>query len=340
MSRAESQGGLTIREKINLFGMARGPSPDQGSSRSSVGSLNSKGGKRVSSVAKRHLAQGQSQSNDKRSNSTLNRPKDGMMALIKKKNAIELESESASRATARYMKRQSEMVQTSKMINQHDMFSGILGPLPDMTKDMGMLPQLDQRSQRASHIMGSLSHDQSEYEIVFQNINTLETSAIGQGGGSESDSLQTSRHKHPSLGSSNIKPQTAITRKMSATLVLDNQSEGNPELTFDFSAQAYKRGHSFMMSNQPLQARPSAPGSTKLPRRLSRYNATPAAAGVNGSMAGGSDAIAPNWRATLLSKLTYEKIWLTPETKPKTHQTVIIFDWDDTLLPTSFLIPY
>ena len=42
----------------------------------------------------------------------------------------------------------------------------------------------------------------------------------------------------------------------------------------------------------------------------------------------------------MLSKLTYEKIWLTPETKPKTHQTCIIFDWDDTLLPTTFLIPF
>ena len=46
------------------------------------------------------------------------------------------------------------------------------------------------------------------------------------------------------------------------------------------------------------------------------------------------------WRSHLLSRLTYEKIWLTPETKPKTHQTIIIFDWDDTLIPTSFLIPY
>jgi hypothetical protein len=42
----------------------------------------------------------------------------------------------------------------------------------------------------------------------------------------------------------------------------------------------------------------------------------------------------------MLSKLTYEKIWLTPELKPKTHQTVIIFDWDDTLLPTTYLIPF
>jgi hypothetical protein len=44
-------------------------------------------------------------------------------------------------------------------------------------------------------------------------------------------------------------------------------------------------------------------------------------------------------RNDLLSKLTYQKIWLTPCEKPSSHQTVIIFDWDDTLLCTSFLNP-
>lgn len=44
-------------------------------------------------------------------------------------------------------------------------------------------------------------------------------------------------------------------------------------------------------------------------------------------------------RQDLLSKLTYQKIWLTPSEKPTTHQTVFIYDWDDTLLCTSFLNP-
>lgn len=44
-------------------------------------------------------------------------------------------------------------------------------------------------------------------------------------------------------------------------------------------------------------------------------------------------------RRDLLSKLTYQKIWLTPAEKPGTHQTVFIYDWDDTLLCTSFLNP-
>ena len=46
-----------------------------------------------------------------------------------------------------------------------------------------------------------------------------------------------------------------------------------------------------------------------------------------------------NIRRNLLSKLTYQKIWLTPHEKPKLHETAIIFDWDDTLLCTSFLSP-
>jgi len=44
-------------------------------------------------------------------------------------------------------------------------------------------------------------------------------------------------------------------------------------------------------------------------------------------------------RNDLLSKLAYKKVWLTPCEKPKSHQDVIIFDWDDTLLCTSFLNP-
>lgn len=44
-------------------------------------------------------------------------------------------------------------------------------------------------------------------------------------------------------------------------------------------------------------------------------------------------------RKNLLSRLTYEKIWLTPKEKPKMYETAIIFDWDDTLLCTSFINP-
>lgn len=44
-------------------------------------------------------------------------------------------------------------------------------------------------------------------------------------------------------------------------------------------------------------------------------------------------------RKNLLSRLTYEKIWLTPQQKPKKYETAIIFDWDDTLLCTSFINP-
>ena len=44
-------------------------------------------------------------------------------------------------------------------------------------------------------------------------------------------------------------------------------------------------------------------------------------------------------RRKLMSRLTYEKIWLTPQQRPKQYETAIIFDWDDTLLCTSFINP-
>ena len=44
-------------------------------------------------------------------------------------------------------------------------------------------------------------------------------------------------------------------------------------------------------------------------------------------------------RRDFLSKLTYNKVWLTPNKKPKDYETVIIFDWDDTILCTSFINP-
>ena len=41
-------------------------------------------------------------------------------------------------------------------------------------------------------------------------------------------------------------------------------------------------------------------------------------------------------RESYLHKLLSTKVW-TPNMKPKKHNCIIIFDWDDTLLPTSFL---
>lgn len=45
-------------------------------------------------------------------------------------------------------------------------------------------------------------------------------------------------------------------------------------------------------------------------------------------------------RNNYLSKLAYSKTWMSPDKRPKTHQTCIIFDWDDTILCTSFIAPY
>ena len=40
-------------------------------------------------------------------------------------------------------------------------------------------------------------------------------------------------------------------------------------------------------------------------------------------------------RESYISKLIIKKVW-NPSIKPKRHNSIIIFDWDDTLLPTSF----
>mmetsp|Transcript_87653 Transcript_87653/g.151860 ORF Transcript_87653/g.151860 Transcript_87653/m.151860 type:complete len:538 (+) Transcript_87653:95-1708(+) len=42
-------------------------------------------------------------------------------------------------------------------------------------------------------------------------------------------------------------------------------------------------------------------------------------------------------RMQFLKKLSYEGVWLPKALRPPKHQTVIIFDWDDTLLCSSFL---
>ena len=43
-------------------------------------------------------------------------------------------------------------------------------------------------------------------------------------------------------------------------------------------------------------------------------------------------------RQSYISKLISMQVW-NPNMKPKQHNSIIIFDWDDTLLPTSFLTP-
>uniref|UniRef100_A0A7S4SGU7 Uncharacterized protein n=1 Tax=Alexandrium monilatum TaxID=311494 RepID=A0A7S4SGU7_9DINO len=47
-----------------------------------------------------------------------------------------------------------------------------------------------------------------------------------------------------------------------------------------------------------------------------------------------------DFRVNFLRKLSYSKVWVPRAERPPKHQTVIIFDWDDTLLCTSFLQRY
>lgn len=44
-----------------------------------------------------------------------------------------------------------------------------------------------------------------------------------------------------------------------------------------------------------------------------------------------------DFRVQYLQKLSYQKAWVPRAQRPPKHQTVVIFDWDDTLLCTSYL---
>jgi len=43
-------------------------------------------------------------------------------------------------------------------------------------------------------------------------------------------------------------------------------------------------------------------------------------------------------RMQYLSKLTYHQVWLAPSKQKKSHQNLIVLDWDDTMLPTTFFL--
>mmetsp|Transcript_85183 Transcript_85183/g.237797 ORF Transcript_85183/g.237797 Transcript_85183/m.237797 type:complete len:340 (+) Transcript_85183:173-1192(+) len=44
-----------------------------------------------------------------------------------------------------------------------------------------------------------------------------------------------------------------------------------------------------------------------------------------------------DFRLQYLQRLSYQQVWVPRAQRPPKHQTVVIFDWDDTLLCTSFL---
>jgi len=46
---------------------------------------------------------------------------------------------------------------------------------------------------------------------------------------------------------------------------------------------------------------------------------------------------AEDFRMAYLRKLSYSRIWTPVVARPPKHQTVSIFDWDDTILPTSYV---
>eukprot|EP00929_Paragymnodinium_shiwhaense_P112422 TRINITY_DN8067_c0_g1_i1.p1 TRINITY_DN8067_c0_g1~~TRINITY_DN8067_c0_g1_i1.p1 ORF type:complete len:268 (+),score=74.00 TRINITY_DN8067_c0_g1_i1:111-914(+) len=62
-------------------------------------------------------------------------------------------------------------------------------------------------------------------------------------------------------------------------------------------------------------------------------------AGVNTERLIKHGAKAGNFRTSLLGKLEQTKAWQPRQERPPAHQTVTIFDWDDTLLCTTYLDP-
>ena len=96
--------------------------------------------------------------------------------------------------------------------------------------------------------------------------------------------------------------------------------------------------NSFDFNNQAADDKPS--GAVE---RVNRHQMPEdEVKGITGRNTGVRSASRTNQqiRNALLSKLTYDKIWLKPGDKPKTSQTCIIFDWDDTILCTTFLAPH
>jgi len=43
-------------------------------------------------------------------------------------------------------------------------------------------------------------------------------------------------------------------------------------------------------------------------------------------------------RLKYMQKLSYKQVWLPLSKQVKSHQNLFILDWDDTLLPTSYLL--
>ena len=45
-------------------------------------------------------------------------------------------------------------------------------------------------------------------------------------------------------------------------------------------------------------------------------------------------------RSKYMAQLAQKKVWLQPQQQPASHQCLIIFDWDDTILCTSYLATF
>ncbi|CAD7952878.1 unnamed protein product [Amoebophrya sp. A25] len=80
----------------------------------------------------------------------------------------------------------------------------------------------------------------------------------------------------------------------------------------------------------PASTEQSEPKSSEAEPKMETFHMNVAGAGPSGVRG-------EAFRHKFLQKLSYERIWVPAAQRPPQHQTVIIFDWDDTLLCTSFL---
>lgn len=46
-----------------------------------------------------------------------------------------------------------------------------------------------------------------------------------------------------------------------------------------------------------------------------------------------------DYRIKFMQRLAQDRVWLSPLQKPKSSQNLVVFDWDDTLFPTTHLHP-
>jgi hypothetical protein len=115
---------------------------------------------------------------------------------------------------------------------------------------------------------------------------------------------------------------------MNSLDVIEKEIEQDPDLLFD----AFDKDDKLVLNDGPKD-------NSNIETQVSELKMEETKQQTQGVSLNTKVKNADKLRRNLMSRLTYEKIWLTPQEKPKFYETAIIFDWDDTLLCTSFINP-